>query len=59
MPIPWSSAVSPTLRQTDAGSWGFPNGSFDLINCIEADANAYGTVYVGKGGGGFSYGKLI
>jgi hypothetical protein len=33
----------------------YPLGSYDLITCVEGDANSFGTVYVGFSGSGWSY----
>jgi hypothetical protein len=36
----------------------YPFGSYDLITCVEGDANAFGTVYVGFSGSGWGYYKV-
>jgi hypothetical protein len=33
----------------------YPLGSYDLITCVEGDANTFGTVYVGFSGSGWVY----
>jgi hypothetical protein len=33
----------------------YPFGNYDSVNCVEGDANIYGTVYVGFGGSGWGY----
>jgi hypothetical protein len=33
----------------------YPFGSYDLITCVEGDANTFGTVYVGFSGSGWGY----
>ena len=46
----------------NASSWtkliDYPDNNFDVVKCIEGDANTYGTVYIGFRGSGFAYGKL-
>jgi hypothetical protein len=36
----------------------YPLGSYDLITCVEGDANTFGTVYVGFSGSGWAYYKV-
>jgi hypothetical protein len=42
-----------TVEWTKIGD--YPFGSYDLITCIEGDANEFGTVYVGFSGSGWGY----
>jgi hypothetical protein len=42
-----------TVEWTKIGD--YPLGSYDLITCVEGDANSYGTVYVGFSGSGWAY----
>jgi hypothetical protein len=44
-----------TVEWTKIGD--YPLGSYDLITCVEGDANYFGTVYVGFGGSGWAYYK--
>ena len=52
-------------RSEDAGfTWTqisdpHPNGSLDSAVCINGDMNHFGRVYIGFGGSGFAYGKLL
>jgi hypothetical protein len=45
-----------TVEWTKIGD--YPLGSYDLITCVEGDANTFGTVYVGFGGSGWAYYKV-
>jgi len=37
----------------------YPFGNYDVITCVEGDANEFGTVYVGFGGSGWGYFKAF
>ncbi|MET4389893.1 hypothetical protein ABIB73_005667 [Bradyrhizobium sp. F1.4.3] len=37
----------------------YPLGSYDLVTCIEGDANKFGTVYIGFSGSGWAYYKTL
>lgn len=37
----------------------YPLGSYDLVTCVEGDANKFGTVYVGFSGSGWAYYKTL
>ena len=41
-----------TVEWTKIG--GYPFGNYDLITCVEGDANTFGTVYVGFSGSGWA-----
>ena len=45
-----------TVEWTKIGD--YPLGNYDMVTCVEGDANEFGTVYVGFGGSGWSYYKL-
>jgi hypothetical protein len=42
-----------TVEWTKIGD--YPFGTYDVITCVEGDANEFGTVYVGFGGSGWGY----
>ncbi len=57
------SEVFSIWRSDDEGrTWTnlgrYPNGNVDYVKTINGDMNTFGTVYVGFGGSGFSYGIL-
>jgi hypothetical protein len=45
-----------TVEWTKVGD--YPLGSYDVITCLEGDANTFGTIYVGFSGSGWAYYKL-
>jgi hypothetical protein len=46
-----------TIEWTKIGD--YPLGSYDVITCVEGDSNTFGTVYVGFGGSGWAYYKIV